>query len=299
MASGESLKKNLQHKHQKTQLFNKLQRNIIIALIGAIIVANSFIILAQGEERVFFSNWTINITAGVAFAFAVITVYRQKLDGLFGKTYASLTIGLGLWFVAELIWTYFEIGLQIDTPFPSLADVFWLVAYAFFAYPLYRIYNFMSKETIQSTVVIIVTVAIAIALGYLVNLTINVSEISYSQKQQSEDIILLLVSIAYPILDGLLLVPAVLVLWAVRTGQLPYTHWMLLSLSMLLFAVADSGFGYAAVSDINMIQNEGWIWDIFYNAGYLSIAAALFWHNRFFVFDENREQKSGRKRIVR
>jgi hypothetical protein len=27
---------------------------------------------------------------------AVITVYRQKLDGLYGKTYASLAIGLGL-----------------------------------------------------------------------------------------------------------------------------------------------------------------------------------------------------------
>jgi TRAP-type C4-dicarboxylate transport system permease small subunit len=287
---------NLQQKHQKTQLFNKVQRNIIIALIGSIIVANSFIILTQGEERVFFSNWTINITAAVAFAFAVITVCRQKLDGLYGKTYASLAIGLGLWFIAEIIWTYFEIELQIDTPFPSLADVFWLIAYAFFAYPLYRIYNFMSKGTIKSTTVIIVSVAIAIALGYLVNLTINVSEISYSQKQQSEDIILLLISIAYPILDGVLLVPAVLVLWAVRTGQLSYTHWMLLSLSMLLFAVADSGFGYAAVSDINMIQNEGWIWDIFYNAGYLSIAAALFWHNRFFVFDEKREQKKWKKK---
>jgi hypothetical protein len=121
MASGASLKMDLQQKHQKAQLFNKVQRNIIIALISSIIVVNSFIILTQGEERVFFSNWTINITAAVAFAFGVITVYRQKLDGLFGKTYASLAIGLGLWCIAELIWTYFEIGLQIDTPFPSLA----------------------------------------------------------------------------------------------------------------------------------------------------------------------------------
>ena len=155
----------------------------------------------------------------------------------------------------------------------------------------------MSKETVNSTVVIIVAVAIAIALGYLVNLTINVSEISYSQKQQSEDIILLLISIAYPILDGVLLVPAVLVLWAVRNGQLSYTHWMLLlSLSMLLFAVADSGFGYTVVLDIDIVQRDGWIWNIFYNAGYLSIAAALFWHNRFFVFDEKREQKKWQKK---
>jgi hypothetical protein len=112
-----------------------------------------------------------------------------KAQELHGKAYASLAIGLGLWLVAELIWTYFELGLQIDTPFPSFADVFWLVAYGFLAYPLYRIYKFMSKETVRSTAVIIVSFALAIALGYLVNLTINVSEISYSQKQQSEDIV--------------------------------------------------------------------------------------------------------------
>ena len=175
-----------------------------MALIGSIIVANSFIILSQGKDRVFFSNWTINITAAIALALAVITVYRQKLDGLYGKTYASLAIGLGLWFIAEIIWTYFELGLQINTPFPSIADLFWLVGYGFFAYHLYRIYNFMSRETIKPTTIILVSVTIAIALGYLVNLTTAVSDISYSQKQQADDIVLLLISVAYPILDGVL-----------------------------------------------------------------------------------------------
>ena len=103
---------------------------------------------------------------------AVITVYRQKLDGLYGKTYGSLAIGLGLWFIAEIIWTYFELGLQINTPFPSIADLFWLVGYGFFAYHLYRIYNFMSRETIEHTAIIFVSVTIAIALGYMVNLFI-------------------------------------------------------------------------------------------------------------------------------
>jgi hypothetical protein len=268
------------------------QQAVIITLVGSIILTNLLIIFTQGENRLFYSNWTINITAAVAFVFAIIAAYRQKAEEPYGKTYASLAIGLGLWLVAELIWTYLELGLQIDTPFPSLADVFWLVAYGFLAYPLYRIYKFMSKEAaVRSTAVIVVSIIIAIALGYLVNLTINVSEISYSQRLQSEDIILLLVSIAYPILDAVLVVPAVSVLWVVRTVQLSYTHWMLLSLSMLFFAVADSGFGYAAVSDIDMIQKEGWIWDMFYNAGYISIAAAIFWHNNFFVVNETRPKK--------
>jgi hypothetical protein len=97
-------------------------------------------------------------------------------------------------------------------------------------------------------------------------------------------------SIAYPILDAVLVIPAVSVLWVVRTEQPLYTHWMLLSLFMLFFVVADSGFGYAAVSDIDIIQKEGWLWDIFYNAGYISIAAALFWHNYSYLMkNENKK----------
>jgi hypothetical protein len=121
-----------------------------------------------------------------------------------------------------------------------------------------------------------------------------VSEISYSQQPKPEDIILLLVSIAYPILDGVLVVPAVLMLWAVHSEQPFYAYWILLASSMLFFVVADSGFGYAAVSDINIIQKEGWVWDMFYNAGYIALAAALFWHNQL-VYDEKRREKVVKK----
>lgn len=285
---------NLQQKHQQALALNRVRRNLILALIGSIVVVNSFIIFTQGEDRVFYSNWTINITAAVVFA--VITAYRQKLDGLYGKTYASLAVGLGLWFIAEIVWTYFKIGLHIDTPYPSLVDLFWLAGYGFFAYHLYIIYNFVSRETVKPAAAIIVSVATAIALGYLVNIIINVSEISYNQEQQSHDIILLLVSIAYPILDAVLLVPAIVILWSIRKGKLAARHWMYLSLSMLFFGVADSGFGYIAVLNIDIAQNGEWLWVMVYNAGYLSIAAALFWYNRFFVFDEKGEQKKWQER---
>ena len=130
----------------------------------------------------------------------------------------------------------------------------------------------------------------------LVNLIIGVSEISYSQELKADEVILMLVSISYPILDGVLLVPAILILWSIRKGKLVVTHWMLIALSMILVAIADSGFGYIAVSNISSVQEADWIWDILYNAGYLSIAFALIWYNRFFIFDEKKEQKKWQER---
>jgi hypothetical protein len=125
---------------------------------------------------------------------------------------------------------------------------------------------------------------------------IGASEISDSQEQKADDMLLMLVSISYPVLDGVLLVPAILILWSIRNGKLVVTHWMLIALSMIFVGIADSGFGYMAISNMNLVQEADWIWDILYNTGYLSIAFALVWYNRFFVFDEKREQKKWQER---
>jgi hypothetical protein len=292
------LKDNIQQqrKQQSPVQLHKIRRNLVLTLIGSAFAFNLPLVLTQGEERVFYNDVTVSVTSAIALVFAAVTICRQKLDGLYGRTYASLAIGLGLWFVAEITWTYFEIGLKIDTPFPSVADVFWLAGYGFFAYHLYRIYKFVGKNTVRQTAGLIVSITTAIALGYLVNLIIGVSEISYSQELKADEVILMLVSISYPILDGVLLVPAILILWSIRKGKLVVTHWMLIALSMILVAIADSGFGYIAVSNISSVQEADWIWDILYNAGYLSIAFALIWYNRFFVFDEKKEQKKWQER---
>ena len=256
-------------RQQSISVIKSMRRKLTFVLISSIIVANSVIVFSSGENRVFFSNWTINVTSAIALGLALITVYRQKLDGLYGKTFASLAIGLTLWFIAESVWTYFELGLHIKTPFPSIADLFWLTGYGFLAYHLYRIYNFVRIETIKPAVVIVVSIATAIILGLVVNLIISISD----QDHDPNNMVLLLVGIAYPILDGILLVPAVVVLWTVRDGQLANTHWLLISLSLLVIITADSGFAYIVVLDINSVQRDSWLWDMFFSAGYLLIAS--------------------------
>jgi len=50
-------------------------------------------------------------------------------------------------------------------------------------------------------------------------------------------------------------------------------------------AVADSIFGFTAVTSI---AGDISVWNLFYNAAYLSMAAGLFWHNRYMIFDAKR-----------
>ncbi len=259
---------------------NEPWRTILI-LVGAIIVSNSFIVFSNQDSRDFFTNWSIITAASAALSLsiiAVITAYKRRIDRFFVYAQIICTVGLALWLVAEVTWAYYQLVLEIGTPFPSSADAFWLSGYGFFTYFMFRIYNFLNKGN-EKFIAVLVSLATAIILGYILNLTFGIADLLSAQ----EGSVAWLISIAYPILDGTLLVPAVLILWSLRGKNVASANWSLLALSIVLVTVGDIGFGYSAV--IDKAGKEEWIWDLFYNSSYLAMAAAFFLHknNRPFL----------------
>ena len=265
---------------------NEPWRTILI-LVGAIIVSNSFIVFSNQDSRDFFTNWSIITAASAALSLsiiAVITAYKRRIDRFFVYAQIIFTIGLALWLVAEVTWAYYQLVLEIGTPFPSSADAFWLSGYGFFIYFMFRIYNFLNKGN-EKFIAVLVSVATAIILGYILNLTFGIADLLSAQ----EGSLAWLISIAYPILDGILLVPAVLILWSLRGKNVASANWSLLALSIVLVTVGDIGFGYSAV--IDKAGKDEWIWDLFYNSSYLAMAAAFFLQSKVFA-------KEGHTKII-
>lgn len=259
-----------------------VRRNLVLTLIISIAIASSLIIFTTDESKPLFSNLTINTAAAVALVMAIVVIWRQKLDGLHGRTYAAFAAGLALWFVAEILWTYYELAAGVSNPFPSLADVFWLAGYGPFAYHLIATYRFFGRAA-KPHFIIIVSIAAALFVGHTSTLVF-----AASSPVTGENVVPTAISISYLVLDGVLVVPAIIVLASLRKGQLTFTPWFLLSSSLLIVAVADSGFGYYEATDM---AGEIWLWDVFYCTSYIVMAAALFWHNRFFIYHENKVKK--------
>jgi hypothetical protein len=281
---GQPLARSIRKKGMEVKLLsyrryvNDPWRSILI-LVVAIVVSNSFIVFSNQDSRDFFTNWTIITAASAALSLsiiAVITAYKRRTDKFLLEVYIIFTVGLALWLVAEVTWAYYQLVLQIGTPFPSSADAFWLSGYGFFTYFMFRIYKFLSKGT-EKFIVILVSLAAAIILGYILNLTFGIADLLSAQ----EGSLAWLISIAYPILDGILLVPAVLILWSLRGKNVASANWSLLALSIVVVTLADIGFGYSAV--INKAGKDEWIWDLFYNSSYLIMSAALFLQGRVFA----------------
>jgi hypothetical protein len=61
---------------------------------------------------------------------------------------------------------------------------------------------------------------------------------------------------------------------------------LLLSISMILSAIGDTGFAFSTAYGSDTVQRDVWIWDIFYNSCGLCLAAALIGYKNFFSFNK-------------
>jgi hypothetical protein len=286
---------------------------LLVILILSIFITNSFVIFSgegnnnnnNTSKRLSIAGWSTNVTSAIALTSAFVGLFyrtKKQPNPSYSKYYNSrkiqysLCIFLTLWLVAQIIWGYYQ-----QSPYLSIADVLWLIGYVFFGYFLFSLYNMLRKTFIQSHVVVLVSVIIVISLAYMVDLVVSTSQLLSSHEVAFG---VLLVDIAYPILDGILLVPAVLILWSLLSGtkqeqgpkqqqqeqqqeqqqqHFASFNWILLSLSMIIFAIADSSFAYFSAFNITTVQNEVWISDMLYNTAYLTLAAALIRYSDFFI----------------
>jgi hypothetical protein len=251
-------------------------------LITSALITNSIIIFADSSSKHSFVLVALDVTASIASSLGIIAVWRYKLKGHHGKSYLFLTLGLISWFCADIALTYYYFGLGIkEHPVASIADAFWFAGYGFFSAHLVMALRSMSirfDNNKNRIVIVISSITSTSFLIYSVTRTLIAFEF-----HGFGDTIALFVNITYPMLDSILIIPAILVLANLRKDYQQSIPWFLTSLSLLVNAIADDGFANDVVSGNahNLL-----FWDLFFITDYLIMASALFWFNRFHISNE-------------
>jgi diguanylate cyclase len=252
----------------------RIRVTFLAAIITALTVILTALIFLAGDE-IFWSNWTINATAAMSVVAGLRLLRSRKVSLVEKRVYVILVGGLSLWLAAELLWTYYELGLGIETPYPSAADALWLIGYGPFIYYVYSKYRRASSElperrliTVFLTTIIIISI-IAIFLFPIVDSTLN----------GSNNLTELAIGVSYPVLDAVLLTLAIMTFVNIRLDAreyYPFVSSLLILVAMVAFVIADTGFGYEAAMDTEQLQEHDQAWNSLYNLGYISIAGALF-----------------------
>jgi hypothetical protein len=255
---------------------------LILGLILSAIIANSVIVFSDPHKKHSTAIWILNITAAVASSLAIIAVCRHGIHGLHGKSYLLLTLGLISWFSAELTLFYYYYALHIEEQrLISLTDGFWFAGYLFLALHLLTVLRSI-RGTIKPRVVVIVSIVTVLFVIY------NVFNLASSEFLVDVDFAAFIVTVAYPILDLMLIIPSAIILVSLRRDYQHSVPWFLSSLSLLVNAVADDGY----VNDfVNANSQNLWTWDLFYVTDFIIMAGALFWYNKFHISNEIRKAR--------
>jgi len=253
---------------------------LFLGLLTAILLSDSIIFFAEIKTKSFYSSWVITINASIAAILAVFVLYRRKnTRGVYGRTRIALAIGLCLWLCADIVWAAYEIVLELVPPIPSAADFLWLAAYGFLAFYLFETYiQFHKKFHFSRRTVIVSTLGSAVFLSYTIGVTINFSDFS-----SPRGVAMFAVISAYPILDAVLMVPAVVILVNFRKEPLWFTPWICESAGIFLIALSDSWFVPIILTSF---VSQLWLSSLFFAAHYLVIAAGLLWYIKFLVEHE-------------
>jgi hypothetical protein len=263
------------------QVYSEIRRhrkNLILALIAAIVIIDSAVLLSAGSDIEFFISDLSRIgTIGAAVVLSLVVVRRQGVGGFFGKAYVMLAAGLILWMVAESIWGYYELVIGEETPFPSIADAFWLSAYGPIGYHIFSTSKFFGSGVKKPIVVAVSAAAIVFSYFYLQ------AVIDISTLEGPDALLGVVISILYPVFDAIVLIPVILIITNAGRGQLTSIPWIFVS--MLLLVVADSLLGLTAVVDF---AGQTFHITMIYNAAYLGFMAGLLWYNKQFLLNEKR-----------
>ena len=188
-------------------------------------------------------------------------------------------LGLVSWFSADLTLMYYYYALGIEEQkLVSLTDGFWFAGYLFLALHLLTVLRSINS-TIKPGVVIIVSSVTVLFIIY------NIVSLISSEFLTDVEFSAFVVTVAYPILDLVLIIPSAIILVSLRKDYQHSIPWFLSSLSLLVNAIADDGY----VNDFVMGNSQDlWVWDLFYATDFIIMAGALFWYNKFHISNEIR-----------
>jgi ABC-type branched-subunit amino acid transport system substrate-binding protein len=248
-------------------------RLLFFSILIVIAIGDVIILSAEPENKIIYANWVLLINSSAAAIIAFYIVYKEKKFRS-DKTNFFLTVGLLLWFAANVVWAYYEVVLDVVSPVPSLADIFLLSAYGFLIYRLVVVYKNL-KEKVNKKTLFILGAITTVFLAYMFSLTLDLSNFS-----TSKGTIFFIITFLYPLLNSILAFLAVLILIGIRHEKIHYITWLCELLALLSLVLGDSWFAIIVLTEL---VEQLWVSSLLLSAHYVIIAGGLIWYIKYLV----------------
>ena len=140
--------------------------SLIPVLIASVLLAYLLIILSAVDKKALLIDVIKPTSAAITTAFSLVVVYRQKTNGIIGKAFTLLAARLTLFLIGELISSNNDIALGIVNSLPSIAYVFWAIAYGPIFYFVFKMYYFLGASHSKTHQILICIVGAVFLIFY-------------------------------------------------------------------------------------------------------------------------------------
>jgi diguanylate cyclase (GGDEF)-like protein len=231
--------------------------------VAFLVFAASLICGWGGPSTVVMVSDVGSLLAG-GFAAMCAGITARSSHGRQRHAWSALTIALTGWFFGDAIWVYYELMLAVGTPFPSPADAGYLLfsiaaCVALMLLPVGSVGQSQARLFLDG-----LTVAGSL---FVIFWTLGLNDVFHRGGGESR--FAFAVSVAYPIVDLMLLTVALLILTRARMGQRAVIT--VFSLAMGVMALSDSAF---VLLNANNRYVSGGLTDIGWVAGLLLLGVA-------------------------
>ena len=208
-------------------------------------------------------------TAEAAFSMIplLLCVYAVRTKTPFIKSTQWFAFGFLLFSLGEVAYSIYALFLGIAIPYPSIADLFWLIGYVFilvgmvvFIWP-FRIA--IKRESLE------------IAIGFSAMFSVLLAAFLVLQVMpMSSDLVTTVVGLVYPFPAVALLFVSIigfLLFWGGKVAR----GWYVLALGALLFSIGDLLFSYAIARGMYFVGDP---LELLFDYGYVCFGLSIYLH---------------------
>ena len=253
-------------KQTERVLGSKINFKVIALIIGLAIIYHIYISTESfADETLEFADISYGVGAFACGILSIIISRRYKGSAIFSKTYLALGIGFLFLGLGDVVYNYYEIVLN-EYPYPSIADIFYLVFPPLVVYHLVVNIRYFMKDIDITTVVGQVSFPISIVFVY--------GFLSFDEMVGFN--LEFYVSFFYVLSSSVILSLSMLGLSIFRKSVLGVA-WLLLAIGIFGNMIADDWYYYVELFDgFSTSHPTNTIWVL----GFMTIFYALYKHKQ-------------------
>jgi hypothetical protein len=230
--------------------------------------------LLDSERREFFNSIPSLIVLSIGTIVSLKLLLYTKLEKDEFHKFRLIFLSLFCWLIGESIYFYQQVIIGISTPYPSMADVPYLLAGVFFALHLYSVLR-LKKDIFKNKAFIYFGI-----LASIFPIFFLVDSIYHFEQYYSNSIIEFIVNTSYYILDAILLFPCIGIILYTQKNDPFIFHWLLIILSIFTLVTADLGFTFVASLNEELLKNVEWLLSFVYVVGYILLTVSIYWFSK-------------------